>query len=176
MKLPFFRCKSICSGGGVQNQAEKNSKNAFQPVPVQKFTFPVHGVAHIMSQQTSAIFEMSRGCRATPPTPPQIKTLSHLCCHPTVVVSTSTARSVAGRSPSENGSHYTRVSQLLAHLSCHTVPLRLPIGRNFSEMRQAHISFEIRSLNSMLLQLQNCATCASEIPQLAHGWEGETTR
>ena len=27
-------------GGGVQNQAEKNSKNAFRPVPVQKFTFP----------------------------------------------------------------------------------------------------------------------------------------
>ena len=27
--------------GGVQNQAEKNSKNAFRPVPVQKFTFPV---------------------------------------------------------------------------------------------------------------------------------------
>ena len=26
--------------GGVQNQAEKNSKNAFRPVPVQKFTFP----------------------------------------------------------------------------------------------------------------------------------------
>ena len=38
----FFRCKSICTGGGgVQNQAEKNSKNAFRPVPVQKFTFPV---------------------------------------------------------------------------------------------------------------------------------------
>ena len=28
-------------GGGVQNQAEINSKNAFRPVPVQKFTFPV---------------------------------------------------------------------------------------------------------------------------------------
>ena len=26
--------------GGVQNQAETNSKNAFRPVPVQKFTFP----------------------------------------------------------------------------------------------------------------------------------------
>ena len=26
--------------GGVQNQAEKIRKNAFWPVPVQKFTFP----------------------------------------------------------------------------------------------------------------------------------------
>ena len=39
-EFAFFRCKSICTGGGVQNQAEKNSKNAFRPVPVQKFTFP----------------------------------------------------------------------------------------------------------------------------------------
>ena len=38
-EFAFFRCKSICTGG-VQNQAEKNSKNAFRPVPVQKFTFP----------------------------------------------------------------------------------------------------------------------------------------
>ena len=37
----IFRCKSICTGGGVQNQAEKNSKNAFRPVPVQQFSFPV---------------------------------------------------------------------------------------------------------------------------------------
>ena len=41
-EFAFFRCKSICTGG-VQNQAEKNSKNAFRPVPVQKFTFPVPG-------------------------------------------------------------------------------------------------------------------------------------
>ena len=41
-EFAFFRCKSICTGG-VQNQAEKNSKNAFRPVPVQKFTFPEIG-------------------------------------------------------------------------------------------------------------------------------------
>ena len=40
-EFAFFRCKSMrTGGGGVQNQAEKNSKNAFRPVPVQKFTFP----------------------------------------------------------------------------------------------------------------------------------------
>ena len=42
MNLPFFAVKSyVPGGGGVQNQAEKNSKNAFRPVPVQKFTFRV---------------------------------------------------------------------------------------------------------------------------------------
>ena len=41
MNLPFFAVKAyVPGGGGVQNQAEKNSKNAFRPVPVQKFTFP----------------------------------------------------------------------------------------------------------------------------------------
>ena len=45
-EFAFFRCKSICTGGGVQNQAEKNSKNAFRPVPVQNFTFPVYGVLY----------------------------------------------------------------------------------------------------------------------------------
>ena len=29
-EFAFFRCKSIVPGGGVQNQAEKNSKNAFR--------------------------------------------------------------------------------------------------------------------------------------------------
>ena len=40
MNLPFSAVKAYVPGG-VQNQAEKNSKNAFRPVPVQKFTFPV---------------------------------------------------------------------------------------------------------------------------------------
>ena len=44
-EFAFFRCKSICTGGGVQNQAEKNSKNAFRPVPVQKLTFPESQIA-----------------------------------------------------------------------------------------------------------------------------------
>ena len=39
MNLPFFAVKAYVPGG-VQNQAEKNSKNAFRPVPVQIFTFP----------------------------------------------------------------------------------------------------------------------------------------
>ena len=39
MNLPFFAVKAYVPGG-VQNQAEKNSENAFRPVPVQKFTFP----------------------------------------------------------------------------------------------------------------------------------------
>ena len=39
MNLPFFAVKAYVPGG-VQNQAEKNSKTAFRPVPVQKFTFP----------------------------------------------------------------------------------------------------------------------------------------
>ena len=42
MNLPFFPVKAYVPGG-VQNQAEKNSKNAFRPVPVQKFTFPRKG-------------------------------------------------------------------------------------------------------------------------------------
>ena len=42
MNLPFFAVKAYVPGG-VQNQAEKNSNNAFRPVPVQKFTFPVMG-------------------------------------------------------------------------------------------------------------------------------------
>ena len=41
MNLPFFAVKAYVPGG-VQNQAEKKSKNAFRPVPVQKFTFPGH--------------------------------------------------------------------------------------------------------------------------------------
>ena len=40
MNLLFFAVKAYVPGG-VQNQAEKNSKNTFRPVPVQKFTFPV---------------------------------------------------------------------------------------------------------------------------------------
>ena len=39
-EFAFFAVKAYVPGGGVQNQAEKNSKNAFRPVPVQKFTFP----------------------------------------------------------------------------------------------------------------------------------------
>ena len=42
MNLPFFAVKA-CVPGGVQNQAEKNSKSAFRPVPVQKFTFRWEG-------------------------------------------------------------------------------------------------------------------------------------
>ena len=38
-EFAFFRCKSICTGGGPES-GRKNSKNAFRPVPVQKFTFP----------------------------------------------------------------------------------------------------------------------------------------
>ena len=40
MNLPFFRCKSICTGGGPESGRKKYSKNAFRLVPVQKFTFP----------------------------------------------------------------------------------------------------------------------------------------
>ena len=43
MNLPFFAVKAYVPGG-VQNQAKKNSKNAFRPVPVQKLTFPDFGV------------------------------------------------------------------------------------------------------------------------------------
>ena len=39
-EFAFFRCVKAYVPGGVQNQAEKNSKNAFRPVPVQRFTFP----------------------------------------------------------------------------------------------------------------------------------------
>ena len=40
MNLPFFAVEAYVPGG-VQNQAEKKiRKNAFWPVPVQKFTFP----------------------------------------------------------------------------------------------------------------------------------------
>ena len=40
MNLPFFAVEAYVPGG-VQNQAGKNSKNAFQPVPVPKSTFPL---------------------------------------------------------------------------------------------------------------------------------------
>ena len=46
MNLPFFTVRAYVPGGGVRNQAEKNSKNAFRPVPVQKFTFPASGERH----------------------------------------------------------------------------------------------------------------------------------
>ena len=39
-EFAFFRCGSMCTGGGggVQNQAKKKkSKNAFWPVPVPKY-------------------------------------------------------------------------------------------------------------------------------------------
>ena len=46
--------------------------------------------------------------------------LTPLCCLPTITVSTSTARGVAGRSPSESGSRYTRVSLLqLSRVALH---------------------------------------------------------
>ena len=38
-EFAFFRCKSICTGGGPES-GRKNSKNAFRPVPAQKFIFP----------------------------------------------------------------------------------------------------------------------------------------
>ena len=40
-EFAFFRCKSICTGGGSRIRPKKIRKNAFRPVPVQKFTFPV---------------------------------------------------------------------------------------------------------------------------------------
>ena len=39
MNFPFFAVEAYVPGG-VRNQAEKIRKNAFWPVPVQKFTFP----------------------------------------------------------------------------------------------------------------------------------------
>ena len=42
MNLPFFGVEAYVPGG-VQNQAEENSKNAFRPVPVPKSAFPVSG-------------------------------------------------------------------------------------------------------------------------------------
>ena len=38
MNLPFFAVAAYVPGE-VQNQAEKKSKNAFRPVPIQKSTF-----------------------------------------------------------------------------------------------------------------------------------------
>ena len=56
-KFACFRCKSICTGGGggVQNQAEKNSKNAFRPVPVQEFTFPVQPASDLRSHRFESL-------------------------------------------------------------------------------------------------------------------------
>ena len=41
MNFAFFFAVEAYVPGGVQNQAEKKSKNAFRPVPVPKSTFPV---------------------------------------------------------------------------------------------------------------------------------------
>ena len=51
MNLPFFAVKAYVPGG-VQNQAEKKSKNAFRPVPVQKFTFPANGPAEVQYESS----------------------------------------------------------------------------------------------------------------------------
>ena len=48
MNLPFFAVKAYVPGG-VQNQAEKKSKNAFRPVPVQTFTVPSKHLFEISS-------------------------------------------------------------------------------------------------------------------------------
>ena len=40
MNLPFFNVEAYVPKGGL-NQADKKSKNAFQPVPVPRSTFPV---------------------------------------------------------------------------------------------------------------------------------------
>ena len=42
MNLPFFAVKAYVPGGS-RIRPKKNSKNAFRPVPVQKFTFPGEG-------------------------------------------------------------------------------------------------------------------------------------
>ena len=42
MNLPFFAVKAYVPGGGPESGRKKKSKNAFRPVPVQKFTFPVY--------------------------------------------------------------------------------------------------------------------------------------
>ena len=39
----FVAVEAYVPGGGVQNQAEKNQKNAFRPVPVPNSTFPEDG-------------------------------------------------------------------------------------------------------------------------------------
>ena len=63
MNLPFFAVKAYVPGG-VQNQAEKNSKNAFRPVPVQKFTFPVLSlVVRIARPASLAIWHRRRSHR-----------------------------------------------------------------------------------------------------------------
>ena len=54
MNLPFFAVKAYVPGGGVQNQAEKNSKNAFRPVPVQKFTLPAAIAAISETRESNA--------------------------------------------------------------------------------------------------------------------------
>ena len=79
-------------------------------------------VAHTMSWKTSATLQVSQGRSATTPSP---QNLSHLSCHPRVTMSTSTARSVSGRFPSENGPRHTGVSQLRCPhvaLQCATKP------------------------------------------------------
>ena len=42
VNLPFFAVEAYAPGGGVQNQAEKKSKNAFRPAPVPKSPFPAN--------------------------------------------------------------------------------------------------------------------------------------
>ena len=60
--------------------------------------------------------------RCTPHTL-QKRPKTHLSCHPSVTVSASTSRGVAGRSPSVNEPHYTGVSHLHCHMLCYTVPV-----------------------------------------------------
>ena len=53
MNLPFFAVEVYVPGGGVQNQAEKGSKNAFRPVPVPKFFF--HENTHNSEKKTTLV-------------------------------------------------------------------------------------------------------------------------
>ena len=100
----------------------------------------------VLRTQCRSRFPQFQRCRrnvAVHPLPQ--KTVSHLFSHPPVAIAfgvfwrvknrhkiggwrcrTGSARGVAGKSPSNNRSHYTGVSQLHSHQSRYTVPLSSP--------------------------------------------------
>ena len=65
-EFAFVRCRSICTGGGGSRiRLKKMRKNAFRPVPVQKFTFP----AELIPKKTLLTTRFSRNSLVGNPYP-----------------------------------------------------------------------------------------------------------
>ena len=129
-------------------------------------------VAHTRAETLIALRNerCRRNVRATPPK----KAASHLFSHPPVAIvfglfwgdnyliidirleggcRTAPARSVAGKSPSENRSRYTGVSQLHSHQSRYTVPLSLFCNNSLVSIPCVHTLVQTEYKNNSVVYL-----------------------